>query len=91
MRHWLFVTEYQWEVMCADDDNAMAISVIDVKGVSVFDLMGATLDFVRKTITYANLHYPGRAYKVYNQLHEHIHDNFWSFEKFHLCRNAGKD
>ena len=65
MRHWLFVTEYQWEVMCADDDNATCLSVIDVKGVSIFDLMGATLDFVRKTITYANLHYPGRAYKVF--------------------------
>ncbi len=65
MRHWLFVTEYQWEIMCADDDNATAISVIDVKGVSVFDLMGATLDFVRQTISTANVHYPGRAYKVY--------------------------
>lgn len=65
LRHWIFNTEYQWELLCGGDDEAQSISIIDVKGVSVFDLMGSTLDFVRKTIGIANKHYPDRAYRVY--------------------------
>ena len=64
-RHWVFNTEFQWEVLCNGDEDAQSISVIDVKGVSLFDLMGSTLDFVRKTISTANMHYPNRAFKVY--------------------------
>ena len=32
VRHWLFCTEYQWEIMCEGDQTAKSIAVIDAKG-----------------------------------------------------------
>lgn len=40
VRHWLFTTEYQWEVMLKGDPVAKSIAVIDVQGVSLSDLAG---------------------------------------------------
>lgn len=65
LRHWIFDKEYQWEVLCNGDDDAKGIDVIDVKGVSLFDLMGSTLDFVKKTMAVGGNHYPNRAQRVY--------------------------
>lgn len=65
VRHWLFCTEYQWEVMCKGDQTAKSIAVIDAKGVSLSDLAGSNMDYIKKTVGIANQHYPERSYVIF--------------------------
>lgn len=65
VRHWLFCTEYQWEVMCEGDQNAKSIAVIDAKGVSMSDLAGSNMEYIKKTVGFANMHYPERSYVIF--------------------------
>lgn len=65
LKHWIFVTEYQWVVMAGGDEAAKGIAVIDVGTVKMGDLAGDNLEYVRKTIGYANAHYPERSYVIY--------------------------
>jgi hypothetical protein len=32
VRHWLFCTEYQWQILCEGDETAKSIAVLDAKG-----------------------------------------------------------
>jgi hypothetical protein len=65
VRHWLFTTEYQWQILCHNDDTAKSISVIDIEHFKINDLAGENLNFLKKTIGYANQHYPERSYVIY--------------------------
>lgn len=64
VRHWLFVTEYQWEVLCKGDQTAKGISVMDMNGIKLGDLAGDNMAFLKKTISYANQHYPERSHAI---------------------------
>lgn len=65
IRHWLFVTEYQWEILCKGDQLAKGISVIDIENVKMHMLAGENMDYLKTTIGYANHHYPERSFVVY--------------------------
>ena len=65
MKHWIFVTEYQWQILAEGDETAKGIAVIDVGTVRIGDLAGDNLEYVRKTIAYANAHYPERSHVIY--------------------------
>ncbi len=65
LRHWIYITEYQWEVAAGGDTTAKSITVIDIDGVGVGALVGTTLEFVKKSIGYANQHYPERSLMIY--------------------------
>lgn len=65
IRHWIFVTEYQWNVILEGDEAAKSISVIDVGTVKMGDLAGDNFTYVSTTIGYANAHYPERSYVIY--------------------------
>ena len=65
IRHWLFVTEYQWEILCKGDQSAKGISVIDIENVKMHMLAGENMEYLKTTIGYANHHYPERSYVVY--------------------------
>ena len=65
MKHWIFVTEYQWRILAENDETAKGIAVIDVGTVRIGDLAGDNLEYVRKTIAYANAHYPERSHVIY--------------------------
>lgn len=65
LKHWIFVTEYQWVIMAGGDEAAKGIAVIDVETVKMGDLVGDNLEYVKKTIGYANAHYPERSYVIY--------------------------
>ena len=65
IRHFLFVTEYQWEVLCKGDQTAKGISVIDIENVKMHMLAGENMEYLKTTIGYANQHYPERSYVVY--------------------------
>lgn len=60
LRHWLFITEYQWEVL-NKDPLAKAITVLDIGSVCISALVGKTLEVVKQTIKWANQHYPERS------------------------------
>jgi len=65
VRHWLFCTEYQWEIMCNGDPLAKSIAVIDAKGVTMSDMAGSNMDYIKKTIGIANTHYPERSFVIF--------------------------
>jgi hypothetical protein len=75
LRHWLFVTEYQYThvgLLCltcspqsahlssVTGDMEKAITVIDIEQVKMSDIAGDALEFVRRSVGIANQHYPER-------------------------------
>jgi hypothetical protein len=65
VRHWLFTTEYQWQVMCGGDETAKGIAVIDINNVKMGDLAGDNMNYLKKTIAFANAHYPERSHVIF--------------------------
>lgn len=64
VRHWLFMTEYQWQVLCNNDETAKSIAVIDLNNIKIGDLAGDNLAYLKKTVSIANQHYPERSYAI---------------------------
>lgn len=64
LRHWLFITEYQWEVLDRDP-LAKSITVLDIGSANFSSLVGDTHEVVMRTITWANQHYPERSYVIF--------------------------
>lgn len=88
LRHWLYITEYQFEVLCKGDPMAKGMSVIDVKGVGVFDFMGKTLEFVKKSVQVAGQHYPERSFVIYIVNANAIFTTIWSIVKGWIHENT---
>lgn len=65
VRHWLFNTEYQWQVLCKGDETAKSIAIIDINGIGMSDLAGNNMEYIKKTLAIANQHYPERSYIIY--------------------------
>ena len=64
VRHYLYVTEYQWKYL-ATDDMAKSISVVDMEMVSWGSLSGEPYKFLNESIKIANSHYPERSYVIF--------------------------
>ena len=64
LRHWLYVTEYQWKYL-APDEMAKTISVVDMGAVSYGSLSGEPYKFLNASIKVANAHYPERSYVIF--------------------------
>ena len=69
LEHWLFINEYQYRVLSEDPtgcDEARAITIIDVDGVSMGSVLwgGDAMTFLKKTISIAGAHYPERSMTV---------------------------
>lgn len=64
LRHWLFTTEYQWKILCNNDEKAKSIAVIDIANIKMTDLAGESLNFLKKSISIANQHYPERSFAI---------------------------
>ncbi len=64
LRHWLFFTEYQWNVLGNGEEQAKSIAIIDVHNVKIRDLAGDKLSFLQQAIENSNKHYPERCYCV---------------------------
>lgn len=65
LKHWIFVTEYHWEVVCGGDPMAKSISVMDLDRLQLRDLAGTNMDYVKAAMGYANQHYPERSSVVF--------------------------
>ena len=46
------------------DDLARCISVVDMENIALSDLAGEKLEFLRKTVSAANSHYPERSFMI---------------------------
>lgn len=64
LRHWLYCTEFFYTYF-AKGELDKCITVLDLNGMSMSDVKGDPLDFVRKTVGYANQHYPERAHCIF--------------------------
>lgn len=90
LRHWLFLTEYQWEVMYKHDQAGKSLSIIDVENVKMFDLAGDNLNFVKKSISIANCHYPERSFVIYIINAPQWFSMFWKIIKPMIHSNTQK-
>ncbi len=71
LRHWLFVTEYQYTHVVTGELEK-AITVIDIEKVKLSDVAGDALEFVRRSVTIANHHYPERSFLFQSELQDII-------------------
>jgi len=65
VRHWIFCTEYQWQVLAEGNEMAKSIAVLDVNGIGMSDMAGSNMDYIKKTVGIANTHYPERSYVIF--------------------------
>jgi hypothetical protein len=65
VRHWIFCTEYQWQILCEGNEMAKSIAVLDVNGIGMADMAGSNMDYIKKTVGIANQHYPERSYVIF--------------------------
>ena len=63
VRHYVFMTEYLWNVL-EKDDLQRTITVFDVTGVGLGDVVGEPVEFMRKAIAVVQEHYPERSSAV---------------------------
>lgn len=47
-------------IFAEGDETAKSIAVLDIENVGLYDLAGDALTYVKKTVGYANAHYPER-------------------------------
>ena len=60
LRHYIQVTEFQWQFL-ERDDLRKSIYIIDLEGMRFGDFVGEVVDFVKQASKLSNLHYPERA------------------------------
>ncbi len=65
LRHYVFITEYLWNVIEPNEDFGASISVMDVENVGVRDLIGDTLDFLSQSSKIIQGHYVERCHKIF--------------------------
>ena len=66
IEYYTFMTEYMWNVIAPDEDgpNSQCLTIFDVKNVSLFDVVGEVLTFIKGTSGIAGAHYPERCANI---------------------------
>ena len=65
LRHYIFLAEYLWTHVEPDYEHGKSITVLDVGGVSVGDLVGDPLDFLKESSKLIQDHYVERSQKIF--------------------------
>mmetsp|Transcript_6269 Transcript_6269/g.6476 ORF Transcript_6269/g.6476 Transcript_6269/m.6476 type:complete len:809 (+) Transcript_6269:2-2428(+) len=65
LRYYVFITEYIWAEVEPDDDHGQLVTVLDVQGVGVADLMGDALEFIKEASKVVQSHYVERCHKMF--------------------------
>lgn len=65
LRYYVFITEYIWEVVEPDEDFGQLVTILDVEGVGVADLMGDALEFMKEASKVIQGHYVERCKKMF--------------------------
>ena len=60
----IFLQEYIWNVLDPNDDSKL-ITVLDVSNIKMSDMMGSTLEYIKKSIQVIQAHYIDRCFKMY--------------------------
>ncbi len=62
--HYLYITEFMWK-MVEPAEKGRTITVLDVKGIGIFDFAGEVVDFVKKCSKFTGEHYPERSFRIF--------------------------
>ena len=62
--HYLYITEFMW-TQVEPAEKGRSITVLDMKGVGLFDFAGEVVDFVKKCAKFTGEHYPERSFKIF--------------------------
>ncbi|KAL7566840.1 hypothetical protein ACA910_021340 [Epithemia clementina (nom. ined.)] len=65
LRHYIMVTEFQWQYLVGHDDLKQSIYIIDLDGMRFRDFVGDVVDYVKKASALSAEHYPERAGVVF--------------------------
>eukprot|EP01041_Mallomonas_annulata_P000951 gene951-1846_t len=65
LRYYIFITEYIWAEVEPDDDHGQLVTILDVSGVGVADLMGDALEFMKEASKVIQSHYVERCKKMF--------------------------
>ena len=65
LRYYIFITEYIWTVVEPDQDHGQLVTVLDVSGVGMADLMGDALEFLKEASKVIQSHYVERCKKMF--------------------------
>ena len=64
LRHYLFHIEYLWQII-EPSEEGQAITVMDIKNVQVYDIIGEVLDFLKLASQTIQQHYVERCCKIF--------------------------
>mmetsp|Transcript_11917 Transcript_11917/g.15588 ORF Transcript_11917/g.15588 Transcript_11917/m.15588 type:complete len:556 (+) Transcript_11917:107-1774(+) len=64
MRQYIFLTEYIWAHLDPREDDGKLFTVMDLEGITMSDLAGDAITFVRQAASIISEHYPERSYKI---------------------------
>lgn len=65
LKYNIFMQEYVWRHLEPDDECGKMITVLDVAGIKMSDMMGDTLEYIKKSIQVIQAHYVDRCLKMY--------------------------
>lgn len=65
LRHYVFITEFIWKVLDQREDEGRLVTIMDVEGVGMFDLVGTALEFLTKASAIVQAHYVERQSKIF--------------------------
>jgi CRAL/TRIO domain len=65
LNYYIFSMEYLWTHICSDQDNGQVVTILDIKGVGLSDLMGDALEFLKMTAKVVQEHYVERCRKMF--------------------------
>jgi len=65
LKYNIFMQEYVWRQLEPDDENGKMITVLDVSGIKMSDMMGDTLEYIKKSVQVIQAHYVDRCLKMY--------------------------
>ncbi len=80
--HYLWITEYIWEVKFQGDENAKTLQILDLKGLSISLVRGKTFEVIKKMIKLFGMHWPERSFKAFI-----VNAPFWFNSIWGIIRN----
>lgn len=64
MRHYIYSTEFLWSKIEPSDD-AKGVSVLDVSGIGMSDVVGEVKEFIQNASSISSAHYPERSARIF--------------------------
>ena len=90
LRHWLFITEWQFRVLLNNDESAKTVAILDVEHIDSSFLTGDPYQYFKQTVTAANAHYVERSQCVLVVNASPIMKMIWKIAKQFVHPNSQK-